>query len=477
MLGALTCCATLTQVSSHAAVFAKGADVGWLSQLEANPYTFYNNAGVAQDCLQILKDKGINSIRLRVWVNPTGGWCGKTDVVNMAIRAKNLGMRLMIDFHYSDSWADPGKQTKPAAWSTHTYAQLQTDVYNHTYDVLNTLKTNGVTPEWVQVGNEVNGGMLWPEGSTSNMSQFAGLINQGYNAVKAVSSTTKVIVHCANAYDNANFRWIFDGLTANGAHFDVIGMSHYPSPTSWTTTNAQAQTNLNDMAARYTKDVMICEVGLDWQQPDVCAAMLTDIMNKVKAVPSSHGLGAFYWEPEAVPGWQGYTLGALGSNNRPTPAMDAFLYDVPGGANLVTNGTFEASAATQTPTGWTTWANTGNADADYTEAGGHAGSYRLSHWKATAYQVSTSQVKTGLVNGTYTLRAWVRNSGGQTVVQLYAKNFGGTEKDYQLPVYGNWVQIQLPGINVTNGQCEIGLWSNANGGNWANIDDVEFVKN
>ena len=113
----------------------------------------------------------------------------------MAVRAKNMGMRIMIDFHYSDSWADPSKQTKPAAWTIHTFAELLNDVYNHTFDVLTALKTAGVTPEWVQIGNEIPGGMLWPEGNSSNFSQLAQLLNKGYDATKVVNSSIKVVLH------------------------------------------------------------------------------------------------------------------------------------------------------------------------------------------------------------------------------------------------------------------------------------------
>src|SRR6266540_4948138 len=111
---------------------AKGADVSWLTQMEAAGKKFYNSAGTEKECMQILKDIGMNSIRLRVWVNPTDGWCNTADVVAKAVRAKNLGMKIMIDFHYSDTWADPGHQTKPAAWATQDFATLQTSVYNHT---------------------------------------------------------------------------------------------------------------------------------------------------------------------------------------------------------------------------------------------------------------------------------------------------------------------------------------------------------
>lgn len=158
----------LTNAMSQAATFANGADVGWVTQQESSNYGWYNSSGVKTDPFVLLKNGNINAVRLRVWVNPSGGWCDGKDVLYKAQRAKAQGQRIMIDFHYSDTWADPGHQTKPAAWSSHTIGQLYTDVYNHTTGILNYLKSNGIAVDWVQVGNEINGGMLWPEGSTSN---------------------------------------------------------------------------------------------------------------------------------------------------------------------------------------------------------------------------------------------------------------------------------------------------------------------
>ncbi|RKR83560.1 arabinogalactan endo-1,4-beta-galactosidase [Mucilaginibacter gracilis] len=305
--------------------FAKGADVGWLTQMEATGYKFYNSSGVQQDCLQILKDKGINAIRLRVWVNPTDGWCNKADVLAKAIRAKNMGFRIMIDFHYADSWADPGKQPKPAAWVGQDINALKTSVYNHTLDVLNTLQANNITPEWVQVGNETNDGMLWEEGRASkSMANFAALINSGCSAVKAANSSIKVIVHISNGFDNSLFRWMFDGLKANGANYDVIGMSLYPSTTNWADLDNQCLVNMNDMVSRYGKPVMICEIGMDYASPTTSKAFITDMITKVNSVSGGNGLGVFYWEPECY-NWQGYNLGAFDLSGKPTVAMDAFL--------------------------------------------------------------------------------------------------------------------------------------------------------
>ncbi|MBK6936607.1 MAG: glycosyl hydrolase 53 family protein [Chitinophagaceae bacterium] len=305
--------------------FAKGADIGWLTEMESAGRKFYNSSGTEQDCIQILKNLGMNSIRLRVWVNPSGGWNGSADVVAKAVRAKNLGMLIMIDFHYSDSWADPGQQTKPAAWAAQDFTTLKNAVYNHTYDVLTALKSNGVTPEWVQVGNETNDGMLWPEGKAStNMANFAALVNKGYDAIKAVDASIKVIVHISNGHDNSLFRWIFDGLKNNSGKWDIIGMSLYPEVSTWSAMNTQCLSNINDMIARYDKPVMITEVGMSWDQAAACQSFITDLINKVKTVANNKGLGVFYWEPQSYNGWKGYTKGAFDNSGKPTVALNAF---------------------------------------------------------------------------------------------------------------------------------------------------------
>jgi arabinogalactan endo-1,4-beta-galactosidase len=312
-------------------VISKGADISWLTQMEASGLKFYDSTGKQQDCILLLKSLGINSIRLRAWVNPAGGWNNTTDVVAKAKRAKAVGMKILLDLHYSDTWADPGHQTKPAAWSGLSLTSLQTTVYNYTKGVMDTLKLNGVIPNWVQVGNETNDGMLWPDGGISanqnSFTNFASLVTQGYNAVKAVSDTTKVIVHVSNGYDNSLFRWMFDGLTASGAKFDIIGMSLYPSysANSWSSINLQCLTNMNDMVSRYGKPVMIVEVGMPENDPATAKSFLTDIISKTKSVASGNGLGVFYWEPECYNNWQGYGLGAFDNTGKPTAALNAFI--------------------------------------------------------------------------------------------------------------------------------------------------------
>ena len=310
--------------------FAKGADVGWLPQMEATGYQFYDADGTKKDCLQLLKDRGMNTIRLRVWVNPSddkaSGHCSKEETVAMAIRAQKMGMRIMIDFHYSDSWADPGKQNKPLEWRNHTFSELLNDVYFHTTDVLKALKSVGITPEWVQVGNEIPGGMLWPEGSTDNFGQLAQLLNKGYEATKSIDKKIKVIVHLDEGNNSKKFRWFFDNAKTHNVKYDVIGLSYYPFwiKTDYKENIADLANNLNDMATRYDKEVMVVEVGgIDTQEQNT-HDMLVAVIKAVKAVPNKKGLGVIYWEPEGAKSWSRYELSAWRSDGKPSMALDAF---------------------------------------------------------------------------------------------------------------------------------------------------------
>ncbi len=311
--------------------FAKGADVSWLPQMEATNYFFYDSDGTPKDALQLLKDRGVNTIRLRVFVNPsshkTTGHCSPAETIAMAVRAKGLGMRIMINFHYSDTFADPGHQTKPAAWTSHTFDQLKNDVYAHTYDVLNGLKAAGVTPEWVQIGNEIPSGMLWPEGHTNNWTQLAQLLNKGYEAAKAINPLIKVVLHIDQGNNNSRFKSFFDNITRNNVKYDVIGMSYYPYHlgTNYSNTILNLENNLKDMVSRYGKEVMVVEVGGEDNKEQDTQNMLTSVLNAMRSVPNNKGLGVMYWEPQGERGWSGgYPLSAWQSNGRPSLALEAF---------------------------------------------------------------------------------------------------------------------------------------------------------
>jgi arabinogalactan endo-1,4-beta-galactosidase len=218
--------------------------------------------------------------------------------------------------------------------SNHSFEELKNDVYKHTFDVLTVLKSAGVTPEWVQIGNEIPGGMLWPEGKFSNFSQLAQLLNKGDEATKAINATIKVVVHVDQGNNNARFRWFFDNAKSNNVKYDVIGLSYYPywlgqengneSLKDYTTTIVDLENNLKDMVSRYGKEVMIVEVGGEYDLVQNTKDMLVAVIKAVKAVPNNKGLGVIYWEHQGEKSWSGYQLSAWQSNGKPSPALDAF---------------------------------------------------------------------------------------------------------------------------------------------------------
>lgn len=317
-------------VSPATGGFTKGADVSWVTEMEAAGIKFYNKAGVQKDLLDVLKEQGMDSIRLRVWVNPADGkYHTMSDVIAKAKRVKAAGMRLMIDFHYSDTWADPDKQTKPALWKNYSIDQLVSALAEHTRNSLVLLRDAGITPEWVQVGNETDNGMLWEEGrATTNMKNYARLVGAGYDAAKEVFPQTLVIVHVSNCFDNALFQWNIGGVKSNGGKFDVIGVSAYPfydkKNATWQASNDKCLANLNDMVTRFNVPVMIVETGSAWNGADA-KAILSDLISKVRSVKDKKGVGVLYWEPQAHGNWKAYSLGAFDNAGKPTSAMDAFL--------------------------------------------------------------------------------------------------------------------------------------------------------
>lgn len=326
--------------------FAKGADISWATEYESKGYKFYNAQGEQHECTKLMKELGLDAIRLRVWVDPKehDNWCNTADVVNKAKRAKAEGMDVMIDFHYSDWWADPSKQNIPAAWANHSYEQMKSDVATHTKEVLNALKSAGVTPKWVQVGNETSNGMLWPMGQADkNPKQYAGLFAAGYQAVKEVFAEAIVIVHLDNGWKTSLYDWNLDILKNNGAKWDMIGMSVYPYWTLMPETNsgyttadqviAGAISNIKHVAERYNCDVMVVETGMQCadgktgQLADAATLaagkkQLASLIKQCRDNTNGRCKGVFYWEPECKPSQ--YALGAFTEDGKPTVIMDAF---------------------------------------------------------------------------------------------------------------------------------------------------------
>ena len=317
--------------------FCLGADVSWITEMEHGGHKFYNPKGFASDGIALIKSYGIGAVRLRVWADPSehGGWCSKEDVLEKALRAKHLDMDVMIDFHYSDWWADPAKQNIPKAWDGHSYELLKKDVARHTSEVLTLLKKNGITPRWVQVGNETSNGMLFPMGQADrHPEQYAGLFKAGYDAAKKVFPDTKVIVHLDRGHDAGLYDWNLDILKNNGASWDIIGMSVYPFWSGLSADDAISRSisNINRISAKYNCDVMVVETGMECADSNGNLAsksvlaesrrQLSLLISECRYGTNNHCKGVFYWEPECRPGM--YRLGAFTKDGRPTIIMDAF---------------------------------------------------------------------------------------------------------------------------------------------------------
>lgn len=310
---------------------AKGADISWMTEMESKGYTWQDNNGNLKALIPLLKEYQLDAVRLRVWVNPensdANGWCSIEDLVKKAALANAQNMDIMVCIHYSDWWADPGKQNKPAAWTNFTVAQLETAVENHTTEILRALTDKGITPKWVQIGNETSNGMLWDAGkaSTGGFDKYAKFINAGLNAVKNYDVNIQTILHLATGNDNALFRWNIDGLINNGlliSKLDVIGMSLYPEVDNWKTMVDDTYANMIALKARYKKEVMMAEVGFNANQEELSYQFLVYIIEKTK---QAGGLGVFYWEPIAHGNFTNYAKGAWDADGSPSIAMDAFL--------------------------------------------------------------------------------------------------------------------------------------------------------
>lgn len=312
-----------TAIEIDRTVFAKGADVSWLTQMEMEGEKFYTADRVETECMQLLRDEcGVNAIRLRVWVNPVEGWNDVNDVLIKARRANALGLRLMIDFHFSDTWADPANQITPAAWADYNIDQLKTAVADHVTDMLTRLKTFDIEPEWVQIGNETRGGMLYPLGSIDNPNDFTALVNTGYDAVKAIFPDAKVIVHLDSGDNLGIYTRVFGTLKACGGKYDMIGMSLYPDPSAWETAVDNIMSNIATVNTTYGKPVMICEVGMVYNEADKADKMLTKLKSSCEASGVVEGI--FYWEPQAPSGYNGgYDKGCF-VDGAPTKALDCF---------------------------------------------------------------------------------------------------------------------------------------------------------
>ena len=314
-----------------------GADISHLPQLEAAGATF-KDQGKAQDLLQILKRHGINTIRLKVWNEPGKypifpadqsspvGYHNPDHVLAMAKRAQAAGLGVIIDFHYSDWWADPGKQSMPVAWRDKSPEQVATLLHDFTRQLMVRLQQAGITPRGVQVGNEITNGMMWPLGKAPEWDNLARFIRAGHDAVKSVFPQTPVILHLDAGGDNPRCQRWFDAMLARQVQFDIIGLSYYPV---WHGSLQQVGANMNDLATRYGKPVLVVETAYPWttengdsqrniytdtgpetfpMTPQGQVDFLRALNRTVQSVPNGRGLGVIYWEPDFIPvkdaGWK-----------------------------------------------------------------------------------------------------------------------------------------------------------------------------
>jgi beta-galactosidase len=268
-----------------------GADISFLPELEARNVHFSDNKG-ERDAIEILKDHGFNYIRLRIFnepardsgYSPGKGFCDLTHTLAMARRVKGAGLRLLLDFHYSDYWADPGKQYKPAAWRGLGFPTLADSVQAFTQRVIAALKAQNTLPDMVQVGNEINHGMIWPEGGMRHPDSLAALIYAGIRGVKAIDPTCPIMLHIALGGQNDESHFWLDNMLQRGVPFDVIGLSYYPR---WHGSLSDLRYNVDDLARQYGKDVIVVEY----------TQYKREVNNIAFSAPGGLGKGTCIWEP------------------------------------------------------------------------------------------------------------------------------------------------------------------------------------
>ena len=294
--------------------YAVGADISWL-QSQEDDGTVFSDGGVEGDAMEILRDNGFNYIRLRLFVNPRSelgysrreGYCDLEHTLTMAKRIKDAGMYFLLDFHYSDNWADPQKQIMPQAWQTFSYDEVCAAVYEHIKEVLVALESQGTAPDMVQVGNEVSNGMLWPYGSVRHSFEgLCGLLKEGVRAVREYAPSAEVMLHVALGGQAEESERFFDAMAEYGVEYDIIGQSYYPE---WHGTLEELEVNTNALVRKYNKPLIVVEYRDHY----------LDIERIVSSLPDGLGRGTFIWEATS-PHW-GKLFDETGAA---TPALDAY---------------------------------------------------------------------------------------------------------------------------------------------------------
>lgn len=354
--------------------FVKGMDLSTLLELERCGARYYDK-GQERDILAIMKDYDVDTIRLRLWNDPkseSGEWYGAgnndlSETIAIGKKVTEAGFGVLLNFHYSDFWADPGKQIKPKAWKDFGMEELEKAVYDFTKESLEKILDEGVNVTMIQVGNELSNGLLWPEGRVPNYDNIYRLVSAGLKACREIDSKIPLMIHLDNGGNNALYREWFDNFTQRGGDFDYIGLSYYPF---WHGSLDMLEYNMNDIAERYGKDLIVAEVSMgftmeSYQQyeklsdeerkgyatkPSLVEKIdypmtiqgqkdfTEDFLNRVGKVTGNHGKGFFWWEPAWIPvpgsGWA--TPASLKYMNDPGPCGNEWanqaLFDYDGNA-------------------------------------------------------------------------------------------------------------------------------------------------
>lgn len=333
--------------------FYKGVDISSLLELEDNGLRLYNTEGNEIDALALCKENGVNSVRLRIWNEPSRvpeakGYCDLEHTVILAKRIKEQGMHFLLDFHYSDYWADPGKQRKPYAWEHLSFEELVQAVFDYTKTVLERLTREGCQPDMVQVGNEIRSGMLFPDGEVPNFKQLAKLVNAGIQAAREVNPMIQVMIHLDQGGKFVFLKEWFDSMIEAGLQpFDVIGVSFYPF---WHGTFMDLKNSLEGLAERYQLPVIVVETAHPWRRSTegfvteeqeriagFCAGVKEQgevmhlLMNIVASVSNEMGCGVYYWEPLVVPmegqGSWANNMGVLDLDGKVLPGFAEFRFE------------------------------------------------------------------------------------------------------------------------------------------------------
>ena len=354
--------------------FVKGMDLSTLLELERCGAKDYEN-GEERDLRAIMTSYDVDTIRIRLWNDPwseTGEsyGAGENDLKTsreIAKRVTAAGFGVLLNFHYSDFWADPGKQIKPKAWADYGVKELEQAVYDYTLESMQTFLDAGVNITMVQVGNELSNGLLWPEGQVPNYDNIATFVNAGIRAVRKADAAIPVMIHLDNGGNNALYREWFDNFTKRGEDFEIIGLSYYPF---WHGSLQMLNDNMNDIAERYGKDLVIAEVSMGYTMEDYKNYeklsdeerkgyatrpalvekieypmtkqgqydFMEDFLNRISHIKGGKGKGFFYWEPAWIPvpgsGWA--TPASLKYMNDPGPCGNEWanqaLFDYDGNA-------------------------------------------------------------------------------------------------------------------------------------------------